>query len=427
MMQHSFMNAFRQPFAMWVKNAWLLLGGPACVTQDADLVNAQQYFNLLASLAKSGHLDLKELEANLQRLYATSNAPHARVQLMTIHKAKGLEFDTVILPSLEANARSDHDKILLWHEIPTEHDAHELLLAPIKPKGAKEDDPTYCFLKGLEKEKQLYENARLFYVAVTRARAELYLLAQLPKEDKQPIEKSFLTYVWQDHQTDFVVVPRRITIVDTLIKPGLTRLCQSYQVPNLVEFIKTADIDSVPTTQLPRWQSPSARLFGNSIHILCKVLSEIPQIEWSIILGNPQLVRTLFLQQKLHPEEIPNAMQRVSTFTHQIQQSIIAPWVLSCHHQDAASELALSLSIGGDINNIIIDRTFVENNIRWIIDYKTSEPGLNQDEASFLQTEKQRYQTQLEIYALAFKPAGLAIKLALYFPMIDKLLTWTFN
>jgi ATP-dependent exoDNAse (exonuclease V) beta subunit len=157
------------------------------------------------------------------------------------------------------------------------------------------------------------------------------------------------------------------------------------------------------------------------------VLSEIPQIEWSIILGNPQLVRTLFLQQKLHPEEIPNAMQRVSTFTHQIQQSIIAPWVLSCHHQDAASELALSLSIGGDINNIIIDRTFVENNIRWIIDYKTSEPGLNQDEASFLQTEKQRYQTQLEIYALAFKPAGLAIKLALYFPMIDKLLTWTFN
>jgi ATP-dependent exoDNAse (exonuclease V) beta subunit len=53
---------------------------------------------------------------------------------MTIHKAKGLEFDTVILPGLGAVPRGDDQRLLLW----LEHRG-ELLLAPIAESGEDKD------------------------------------------------------------------------------------------------------------------------------------------------------------------------------------------------------------------------------------------------------------------------------------------------
>ncbi len=65
-----------------------------------------------------------------------NNAKEGSVRLMTVHASKGLEFDTVIIPGLEAG------------------------LFPIKREGGKEDPE---------------EERRLFYVAVTRAKKNLYL------------------------------------------------------------------------------------------------------------------------------------------------------------------------------------------------------------------------------------------------------------
>jgi ATP-dependent exoDNAse (exonuclease V) beta subunit len=69
-----------------------------------------------------------------------------------------------------------------------------------------------------------------------------------------------------------------------------------------------------------------------------------------------------------------------------------------------------------------LDRTFVDNGIRWIIDYKTSshEGGKLEE---FLSNEADRYRDQLQRYRQAVAiNESLPIKTALYFPLLDRLL-----
>ena len=64
------------------------------------------------------------------------------VQMMTIHKSKGLEFETVILPGLHRTTGGNDSSLLLWDEV-AGADGHEhLLVAPMKAKGAGREQST---------------------------------------------------------------------------------------------------------------------------------------------------------------------------------------------------------------------------------------------------------------------------------------------
>ena len=71
--------------------------------------------------------------------------------------------------------------------------------------------------------------------------------------------------------------------------------------------------------------------------------------------------------------------------------------------------------------NLVLDRTFVDNGTRWIIDYKTSSHS-GGDLEGFLENEIQRYREQLQGYSRAIALAETRpIKTALYFPLLDRL------
>ena len=92
-----------------VEGAWLALGGPACVESETDLEDAAIYLDELERLEEAGGLpDLAVLEDKLAKLWALPdvNAGPGSVEIMTIHKAKGLEWDTVIVPGLDRAPRS---------------------------------------------------------------------------------------------------------------------------------------------------------------------------------------------------------------------------------------------------------------------------------------------------------------------------------
>ena len=107
-------------------------------------------------------------------------------------------------------------------------------------------------------------------------------------------------------------------------------------------------------------------------------------------------------------------------------------WILA-GHEDAECEYAVTAVLdsaneteagAGPVQSksLILDRTFVENGTRWIIDYKTSShTGGNLQ--GFLDNEEDRYREQLQAYknALALKETR-PIKTALYFPLLDQLL-----
>jgi ATP-dependent exoDNAse (exonuclease V) beta subunit len=95
-------------------------------------------------------------------------------------------------------------------------------------------------------------------------------------------------------------------------------------------------------------------------------------------------------------------------------------WVLQAHSR-AQNELELERQTDGlVIQKRIIDRTFVENGVRWIVDYKTIALDASFDEAG-LKEVAEPYRQQLEQYGALFIDEGLEIKLAVYFVSIGKL------
>jgi ATP-dependent exoDNAse (exonuclease V) beta subunit len=94
-------------------------------------------------------------------------------------------------------------------------------------------------------------------------------------------------------------------------------------------------------------------------------------------------------------------------------------WLLS-PHPEAACELGLSGVIQGRLVRGAVDRTFVENGTRWIIDYKTSEP-LGMGLETFFDQEAQRYRDQLAAYRTLFRQMEeeRVVRAALYFPLVD--------
>jgi ATP-dependent exoDNAse (exonuclease V) beta subunit len=137
-----------------------------------------------------GELDLlgPGLNATLDKLCALPDPAASSdfgVQLMTIHKSKGLEFEVVIVPDLEAEGKRSERTMISWLKrgLAASDSAGqaspltEFLIAPIQAKGTdagaakKWVDSVKC-----EREKQ--ELRRLLYVAATRAREELHLFAR---------------------------------------------------------------------------------------------------------------------------------------------------------------------------------------------------------------------------------------------------------
>ena len=201
-----------------VEVAWLALAGPACSEDASDLADAAVYLDFLEAAELRGEAeDLDALGEQLAKLYAqpepepepgaqtaTSAVAPARVQIMTIHKAKGLEFDTVIVPGLARSSAQDRVPLLQWLHRPAAQPLQdsELLLAPIDGSGSAADPhvgKTTRYVQAQEKRCQQHEEVRLLYVAATRARSRLHWLAEMKPDRKgeyQPGSASLLATLW---------------------------------------------------------------------------------------------------------------------------------------------------------------------------------------------------------------------------------------
>lgn len=103
-------------------------------------------------------------------------------------------------------------------------------------------------------------------------------------------------------------------------------------------------------------------------------------------------------------------------------------WILSLHTESQA-EFKLTAYIDGKSQSFIIDRTFVDdNNVRWIIDYKTATHAKDETLSAFLQHEQKKYQQQMWYYFQAMREIDpRPIRMGLYFPMIPAWHEWEFE
>ncbi|MGG3915993.1 UvrD-helicase domain-containing protein [Rossellomorea vietnamensis] len=102
------------------------------------------------------------------------------IKVMTVHKAKGLEFDTVFIPYTDqALVKKPKQNLVVLRERATIHVAWK---TKVEEETKKEISSTnYEAINNIEEQESIREEARLLYVALTRAKQRLVVNCVKPK------------------------------------------------------------------------------------------------------------------------------------------------------------------------------------------------------------------------------------------------------
>ncbi|OUU80800.1 MAG: hypothetical protein CBC38_00480 [Gammaproteobacteria bacterium TMED78] len=215
-------NKYRSKLTLseWIKKIWLKLDGPELFFSEEEHL-AESFFNILHSVEDNGDLEDPIALGNYFNSYVPSNNNvDSNINIMTIHKSKGLEFDTVILFGLGRAPVNEKSKLLEWLDF-TKNNKKEYIFSPISPINS-EPYPLSQFIKYINNKKRDLEKKRLFYVATSRAKSRLYLLSNLNPIYKKPFTGTFLSFYWDDVKDQF----KKTTDVDNAIKSnnGLVKI-----------------------------------------------------------------------------------------------------------------------------------------------------------------------------------------------------------
>jgi ATP-dependent helicase/nuclease subunit A len=433
----------RFPVRDIVEAAWIAVGGPAALESTNQREDAAEFFELLDQFGRAGRIsDFTLFGERLRYLFAKPSAAGSScIQVMTIHAAKGLQFDTVILPQLQAGAGSLEAELLVWTTRLREDGTEGLMMAALPQAG--EADPFYKLVRRELRARDTAEDIRLLYVAVTRAKRRLHLLGNAATNKKgdglQKPRSSFLSLLWDDVKQDFEAKfkqPRPVSMgqqmFDLTPAPStiLHRLPISWSLPRpqpAVPWRPQYQTEVASRRRLTyEWVSEASRHVGTAVHDLLRRVAEEGLEEWSDqrAATEASFISAELLRLGVARHDSAAAVNRVTQALLKTLNSERGRWILS-PHRDANCEWAMSGARESRFENARIDRTFIdETGCRWIIDYKTSShEGGSRD--VFLNREKERYRPQLEVYARLLQDMGESnISVGLYFPLLDEWVAW---
>lgn len=437
----------RRPFRESVEAVWLALGGPAGLPTATALTDCHTFLNLIAEIGASSTSDpLSLLVEKMDRLFAQPDVTaDGSLQIMTIHKSKGLEFDTVIVPGLGNPPRRSEEPLVSWLEWSGSGGDSQLLLAPITERG-RDRDPVYEFVHSLEKKKEENESARLLYVAATRAKKRLHLVGlveQDPKQDdgvfRTPRNGSFLKLLWPALSHQFYGGVRRVDLTESEQSPqaevnlDITRLTSRWVPPTLPPDLEAQKADILDEEEMGdhlkfEWASETVKHVGTVVHRVLQQVGREGMEEWT-----QQRLESLhnYLQSRLAAMGVPGealfpAVERSLRALKESLTSQRGRWILDSEHQHARSEFAISGVWNGRLVRSVVDRTFVdETGTRWIVDFKTGS-HLGGSEDKFLDKQVERYKPQLRRYGqLMQKLDDRPIRVGLYFPLLKAWREWS--
>ena len=443
-------NRSRNSLRETLEQLWVELGGPATLNGSADLSDVRSYLDLLENWQIAGSLtDWTGFQQAVEKLYAapsgdscsesknenkTDNSGQTVIQLMTIHKSKGLEFDHVILPGLARSSGSDSKPLLRWCQHIDEHNQMTLMMAPLGAHD-EEDDSVYSYLKHEDAFKTRLENTRVLYVAATRAIRKLYLSASLKAAKKQgwqaPGKGTLLAPIWKtvesgiDDQTYPVYLGPEEDKSDavTIKLQHIRRLPAQFEPQTASQgsmLTGSEEIAIAAENQVDENLSTRARLLGTVLHRTLKQIANEGVAKWTA--QRISQLPTAWAAQ-LKEQGILASTAELDSLSNAIQLMLEDPkgqWILHRHDQ-AQCEQALGYyqPEQNRAGTSVIDRTFVDGGLRWIIDYKFSKPAADESQKQFIDRQTNAYQGQLRHYANLYK--GLQdnqVRCALYFPQI---------
>ncbi|MGB6157360.1 MAG: UvrD-helicase domain-containing protein [Acidobacteriaceae bacterium] len=453
-------------FSSWIERTWRTLGGPACI-DAAAYENAQVFFSLLDAVTPDGLApSTAEFDAEFNRLFAQPDpavSERCGIQLMTIHKAKGLGFEVVIVPGLDRKSSGDPNPLVcsLERTSPWNSDENEFLVAPIGLHG-EDTEPLYAWVRNQRQIRFDEERKRLFYVACTRARQELHLLGTAVVSAsgvRYENKDSLLATAWAALHAEFesalrepsAGLPARVLafpapgVLEELAAAGesaprltLRRLpLDAAQPPPPENVTVTGSLSSTPS-DAPEFLRPEgsrqARLIGSVVHTVLERLGpELSSLDAAQLRSR---VVALLRASALTGDSLKSVTGTVTQMLLACAADPVCRWILD-RHAGAQSEASWTGVVPGEsgsrLRTLRADRVFragpeplVEGSgYLWVIDYKTS--GRTPSGALFLQAERDLYAPQLLAYARALRALHgpeTPLRLGLYYPAITVLDFW---
>ncbi|MBC7710575.1 MAG: UvrD-helicase domain-containing protein, partial [Rhizobacter sp.] len=420
-------RAWLSPLAERVQAMWCSLGGAAtCIDADAR-DDADAFFAWLNVQAVGGVLPPRHIVAEMltaqRRSFSSSNESGNAVEILTIHKAKGLEWDHVFLPGIDRKQRGDSRDLAQWQfttggEDDDTEEGRSVLIAA-RDARKKLDGSVYDYVSQHTRAASSAEVKRLLYVAVTRAKTTLTLTRC--NAAKAPAADSFSALLGD------VAEPSMATAEPTPdkrlhLEKSLTRWVGLPAVNSVAikspAYLAAAEQASLA---LPAWQL-NARAEGVVGHLLFEGLAAAmslpPPHHFS---PNLAAVQNLLRNQGVDDSAAASTAARLVGYFARAADREHVKFIFAPDHADAANELTL---IGRDGAALRVDRTFVTaTGERWLVDFKFSEP-VDADAAA---EEADRYRPQLVSYVERLRALDQAhgsprpIRVALYFPWIDVL------
>lgn len=437
----------RKELRVWIESIWLALGGPGSLSKDSERDDVLVFFGLLEEMQQqSVDFSSEVLQRRVEKLFANgSTDSNCKVHVMTIHKAKGLEFDRVILPALGRKPAANDKPLLLWQEYSNDRGFNGLLLAA-KADAEPGKRSLYNYL-GKDKERRTeIETTRLLYVAATRAAKQLYLTTELQYDEKRedykaPVARSLLKPIWPVFQNEATCMLDESSAAEDQFSenpvpqelPGtLKRPLPDWTLPALpkgleLDLFRGGELENTGA-QLNRLKpetNKDARSIGTVVHLTLENLAGLPlsQLENFAVESYTDIWSASLLQLGVSRSRLTSLLPMIENALKPMLEDETGRWILSSARESAVCEFAVShRQTNGQCSQLILDRSFIYEGERWIIDYKTSSPGADESLEDFLDRQAREYRPQLQIYKAAM--LGLEstpIRTALYFTAIARL------
>jgi len=436
-----------------VRWTWHALGGEQTLFGTA-LEDVIELFDLIEGCEFGGDIkSLAELDTTVKALFSRPQTNTARVVISTMHKAKGLQYHTVILPSLSRKKPNQDKDIFMWAERVTDQQS-QLLIAPIRFTDRSDSNQTaghYDYLRELEARRSANETIRLMYVACTRAEQQLVLIASAEIDDKDeadrvkaPIKSSLLAPVWPTLESVFkfedkptIDLPDQQLEVSEEIPQVLSRLPSDFKMnyaptinwqANRQLQAKTISQEEIDKQQLEfEWATEVATAVGVVMHDWLQ-FNQQRLFDFKVEDANLKRWRQQLRFKGVPEDRLEFAARRLCNGVLAMQSDADAKFLFA-DYAIQKNEMTLAAFEEGLVNQYRIDRTFVDDqNTRWIVDYKTTYTQSEDVDAFIDEQIEARHKRQLHKYGeLMSQIDDRPITLAVYFPMLSKLRSWKYE
>ncbi|RZS99530.1 UvrD-helicase domain-containing protein [Aquimarina brevivitae] len=213
------------------------------------------------------------------------------VQIMTIHKAKGLEFRCVIYPYANTNIYNEVEP-MTWISVPPEEfNGFDDIYINYHKNLAEINQNTKALVEQRQAQLQL-DNYNLLYVALTRAIEELYIISQLEITAKGEIKEDYFSskfvhflqqkQLWKENSLSYSFGTERKGLTNQLkVNKANKSLLLGDVRPTQYNKLK------ISTTSGALWDTPQEKAIsaGTLIHKLLSEVFTVTDIE-KVLLSN---------------------------------------------------------------------------------------------------------------------------------------------